>query len=73
MIHNAKINDTLSKEIRKANETRGMWYYQLVKAAGRYCLDEGGYARSAIRKIENLYPKELSWIRTAFPRLWARS
>ena len=32
--NNAKINDTLSKEIRRANETRGMWYYQLVKAAG---------------------------------------
>lgn len=55
--NNAKINDTLSKEIRKANETRGMWYYQLVKAAGRYGLDEEAYARSAIRKLGNLYRK----------------
>ena len=55
--NNAKINDTLSKEIRKVNETRGMWYYQLVKAAGRYGLDEEAYARSAIRKLGNLYRK----------------
>ncbi|MFR6334245.1 MAG: hypothetical protein ACLUOI_39375 [Eisenbergiella sp.] len=69
--NNAKINDTLSKE-KKANETRGMWYYQLVKAAGRYSLDEEAYARSAIRKLGNLYRKGIL-IRTAFPSLWARS
>lgn len=56
MIKNeAKINDTLSQEIRKANETRGMWYYEMVKAAGRYGLDEEEYARGAIRKLGNLY------------------
>ena len=45
-----KINDSLSTEIRKANETRGLWYYELVKSAGKYGLDEEAYARSAIRK-----------------------
>ena len=50
-----KINDSLSTEIRKANETRGLWYYELVKSAGKYGLDEEVYARSAIRKLGNLY------------------
>ena len=53
--NNAKINDTLSKEIRKANETRGMWYYQLVKAAGRYGLCPQRYPQ-----IRESLPKELS-------------
>ena len=49
------INDFLSSEIRKANETRGLWYYELVKSAGQYGLDEEKFARSAIRKLGNLY------------------
>lgn len=47
------INDTLSKEIRKANETRGLWYYMLVKSAAKHGLDAEKYARGAIRKLGN--------------------
>lgn len=49
------INDFLSCEIRKANELRGLWYYQLVKSAGRYGLDEEEFARGGIRKLGHLY------------------
>jgi len=51
------IQDKLSKEIRTANETRGLWYYMLVKHAGKYGLDEEEFARGAIRKLGNLYRK----------------
>lgn len=50
-----KINDFLSSEIRKANETRGLWYYELLKSAERYGLDKEKFARGAIRKLGNLY------------------
>lgn len=50
-----KINDFLTTEIRKCNETRGLWYYELVKSAGRYGMDEEKFARGAIRKLGNLY------------------
>ena len=45
------INDFLSKEIRKANETRGLWYYMLIKSAEKHGLDPEKYARGAIRKL----------------------
>ena len=49
------INDFVSSEIRKANETRGLWYYELVQSAGKYGLDKEQFARAAIRKLGNLY------------------
>ncbi len=49
------INDSITMEMRKVNELRGLWYYQLVKSAGRYGLDEETFARGAIRKLGNLY------------------
>lgn len=49
------IQDTVSRQIRAANETRGLWYYMLIKSAGKYGLDEEQFARSAIRKVGNLY------------------
>lgn len=58
MIKNeSTIQDTLTKELRAANETRGLWYYLLVKSAGKYGLDEEEFARGAIRKLGNLYRK----------------
>lgn len=54
MIKNTtKINDFVTTEVRKANELRGLWYYQLVKSAGRHGLDEETFARGAIRKLGN--------------------
>ena len=47
--------DFVSNEIRKANETRGLWYYCLVQSAGRHGLDKEAFARGAIRRLGNLY------------------
>ncbi|MBQ6395677.1 MAG: L-2-amino-thiazoline-4-carboxylic acid hydrolase [Atopobiaceae bacterium] len=49
------IQDALSIEMRKSNELRGLWYYQLVQSAGKYGLDKEKFARGAIRKLGNLY------------------
>lgn len=51
----SRINDFVSCEIRKANETRGLWYYMLVQSAGKYGMDKEKFARGAIRKLGNLY------------------
>lgn len=51
----ATINDFVSCEMRKANETRGLWYYMLVQSAGKYGMDKEKFARGAIRKLGNLY------------------
>jgi len=53
--NNPKINDFVSTQIRKANETRGLWYYTLVKSAEKYGLDKETFARGAIRKLGNRY------------------
>lgn len=52
------VNDTLSREIRAANETRGLWYYMLVKSAAKHGLDAESYARGAIRQVGQYYRKK---------------
>ena len=49
------IQDSTSQELRKANEMRGLWYYQLVQSAAAYGLDKETFASGAIRKLGNLY------------------
>jgi hypothetical protein len=51
------INDALSREIRAANETRGLWYFMLLKSAARYGLDLETYAHGAVRKVGQYYRK----------------
>ena len=49
------IADSLTLEVRRQNELRGLWVYQMIKAAGRRGLDEEAYARAAIRKLGRLF------------------
>jgi hypothetical protein len=49
------INDSLSKTIRTDSETRGLWYYMLMKSAGKHGLDREKYARGAIYKLGQMY------------------
>ncbi len=49
------IADSLTRAVREQNELRGLWVWQMIKAAGRRGLDEEAYARGAIRKLGHLF------------------